>query len=638
MKSIINWMGNKKEIVDDIISHFPKTINNYYEPFIGSGIILIALLERILKKEIKLSGKIYCSDINTALIHMFLNIQSQCEAVISHIIEFQSLFNGNFPAYKKGSENNKFGIEHKKGVFFQFRDEYNKSSRMAVRDSALFIVILNTSFRGCYKESKNGMLNITCQSDRICKIDIDNIRYISGLIKDVVFTVSNYNSIQPENKDDFIYLDPPYVKVNNNSFTQYNQNNWVDIEFFNYCKKLNCSFIMSNNDCDEITLNFSGETYKKINLCCNKTANHKVRNEILITRTVSELITAEDLFFECIKLHSLKGVRDKLEINLSTINRWIKNKAVPEQYIFDLHRILNRPIDYSKYESSLKDQFFTPIDLAKKCFSIVKEKIEGVDNYTFIEPSVGSGNFLLLLPEGSIGLDIENNCSGTIVCDYLNWFPSDTKKYIVIGNPPFGLRGHTALKFINHSCEFAEYVCFILPKIFDSDGKGNITNRIKKYKLIYTENISDKFITVDSKAVFINCVFQIWKRSEVVSSNDPRSMPTAPLRSMPMVVSSDDNIKVYSLSNGPVYRNKKMIDCCDIYLPSSCYGAKNMKLYNSFEELPNKKGYGCVFSKNRDEYIEKAKSIEWSKVAILSTNSAYNLRTSIIQKNLIISN
>ena len=41
--------------------------------------------------------------------------------------------------------------------------------------------------------------------------------------------------------------------------------------------------------------------------------------------------------------------------------------------------------------------------------------------------------------------------------------PEKINKYVVIGNPPFGLRGQLALKFINHSYDFADYVCFILP-------------------------------------------------------------------------------------------------------------------------------------------------------------------------------
>ena len=46
--------------------------------------------------------------------------------------------------------------------------------------------------------------------------------------------------------------------------------------------------------------------------------------------------------------------------------------------------------------------------------------------------------------------------------------------------------------------------------------------------------------------------------------------------------------------------------------------------------MPGKKGYGVVFFKEKDEMISKAKKTDWSSVAFLSTNSAYNLRTSLV--------
>jgi hypothetical protein len=78
-----------------------------------------------------------------------------------------------------------------------------------------------------------------------------------------------------------------------------------------------------------------------------------------------------------------------------------------------------------------------------------------------------------------------------------------------------------------------------------------------------------------------------------------------------------------------------MIDKCDFYLPSTCFGKENMKIYKSFEELPGKKGYGIVFFENKKEMIEKAESIVWSSVSFLSTNSAYNLRTSLIFNKML---
>jgi hypothetical protein len=76
-----------------------------------------------------------------------------------------------------------------------------------------------------------------------------------------------------------------------------------------------------------------------------------------------------------------------------------------------------------------------------------------------------------------------------------------------------------------------------------------------------------------------------------------------------------------------------MLDKCDIYLPSTCFGKENMRLYTSFKELP-KKGYGVVFLKDKERLLAKAKKVDWSAVAFLSTNSMFNLRTSIITATL----
>jgi hypothetical protein len=73
-----------------------------------------------------------------------------------------------------------------------------------------------------------------------------------------------------------------------------------------------------------------------------------------------------------------------------------------------------------------------------------------------------------------------------------------------------------------------------------------------------------------------------------------------------------------------------MLEKCDMYLPSTCFGKEAMRHYASFNELPGRKGYGIVFLKDKEYMIEKGKNIEWSSVSFLSTNSAFNLRTSII--------
>jgi hypothetical protein len=203
----------------------------------------------------------------------------------------------------------------------------------------------------------------------------------------------------------------------------------------------------------------------------------------------------------------------------------------------------------------------------------------------------------------------------------------DTMKFdVVIGNPPFGLRGNLALRFINHSYKFADVVAFILPPLFNSTGKGVPMARVQGYKLAHTENLPlNSFEYPNGEKVDIATIFQVWIK---INTNKIKIEKKKQCKTF---------IKVYSLSDGGTpssTRNKKMLDKCDVYLPSTCF--KGMMAYKSFEELPNKRGYGVVFLKENDKLNDLFfNKIEWQKVAFLSTNSAINLRTDLIENEVI---
>ena len=224
---------------------------------------------------------------------------------------------------------------------------------------------------------------------------------------------------------------------------------------------------------------------------------------------------------EILATHTLKSAAAKLNLAPGTISRWIELDNIPPQYTFDLMRILGKDVNYTNYKSSAKDQFFTPEQVTRKCWTIFNEITKvNPDEYTFIEPSAGDGAFLKVLPQGTIAMDVEPRNERIARQDYLTWTPAqqDNKKYIVFGNPPFGLRGHVALNFINHSHKFADYVCFVLPQLFESDGKGSPRKRVKGYNLIYSEKVSAPFYTPENTNVDVNGVFQIWSKH----TNDPK--------------------------------------------------------------------------------------------------------------------
>ena len=330
-------------------------------------------------------------------------------------------------------------------------------------------------------------------------------------------------------------------------------------------------------------------------------------------------------FLRLSECYPLSAIARKLGLHDNTVARWREGMKVPEHYITDLRRLQNNGASPANEKGS--DQYYTNKDTAKKCCDMLHNTAAqlgvNLSRYHFIEPSAGSGVFYNQLPsKRRIGVDIEPRHTDLIHTDYLAWTPPKGKKYIVVGNPPFGLRGHLALLFLNHSAQFADMAAFILPQMFGSDGKGVPGKRVRGYQLAFSEKLPlDSFHYPDGRNINIATVFQVWTR---INTDKIRRYPPKTCRSY---------MRVYSLSDGGTpssTRNKKMIGHCDVYLPSTCF--KGMCTYNSFDELPNKRGYGIVIHRNKREIKQLLATCDWKKKAFLSTNSALNLRRSIIEQ------
>ena len=342
--------------------------------------------------------------------------------------------------------------------------------------------------------------------------------------------------------------------------------------------------------------------------------------------------TTYELFIELKEKFSIQEIAEILSLHIGTLKRWEEKQDVPKNYYNDLNSLLG-----NKYEAidtyRARDQFYTLPKIANYCFELANKKIVelGVDlfDYVYLEPSAGCCSFYELLPKHNrIGIDIDPKgyyANELIKSDYLKYVQPINKKYIVIGNPPFGLRGNLALRFINHSYEFADFVAFILPPLFDSTGKGVPMKRVKGYKLIYSEKLPlNSYCYPNGENLSIATIFQIWSKFGNYDLSKPKIYDTTSF------------FKVFSMSNGSTpssKRNVKKIGSCDFYLPSTCFSG--MKIYESFDKLPNHRGYGIEIYKNKTKILDIAKKINWEEISFLSTNSALNLRTDLIINALV---
>lgn len=278
MKPPIKWAGGKTQLLEKVFEHFPNIINNYYELFLGGGSVLIRLLDLINCKKIIVKGTINAFDINEVLIGMYKNIQTKPDELIKHLIELKTKYlsitnkNGD-----RDITNETDAIKSKESYFYWIRQKYNKmdmKTKSSPLGSATFIFINKTCFRGLHREGPNGF-NVPFGNYENPDFAIETITKLSNLVKNVNFQVIDFkDGFTKIKKDDFVYLDPPYVPTDDKSFVKYNAQGFNEkehLELFKLTKTTN--FLMSNSNAKNVIDTFNG--YKIYYIDAKRAINSK---------------------------------------------------------------------------------------------------------------------------------------------------------------------------------------------------------------------------------------------------------------------------------------------------------------------------------------------------------------------------
>lgn len=167
---------------------------------------------------------------------------------------------------------------------------------------------------------------------------------------------------------------------------------------------------------------------------------------------------------------------------------------------------------YQSIEMTGVDQFYTKPEVAEQCLKVLNSLIDVDSHDVHLEPSAGKGAFFLRLdPRKRFGVDIDPQCSGVVQMDFLRYCPELGRKYLVVGNPPFGRVSSIAIRFFNKCAEFADCIAFILPRTFK---RVSVQNKLNEhFELLHTEDLPLKPCCFEPK-MSAKCCFQVWIRSE----------------------------------------------------------------------------------------------------------------------------
>jgi DNA adenine methylase len=285
-KPFLKWVGGKTQIINDVMNLFPSTMNNYHEPFLGGGSVLLALLSHRSAGSIKVTGKIFASDINSNLIGLYKNVQSHPEALITEVQKLSYQFihaKGNIVNRQANSLNE--ALSSPESYYFWIRKQFNslsKEERCSVTASAMLLFMNKTCFRGIYREGPHG-INVPFGNYKNPSIlDEEHILKVSRLIQDVEFTNQSFeDALVNIRENDFVYLDPPYAPENETSFVSYTSDGFSldsHMLLFKLCNEMEMkkvNMLMSNSNVTLVKEAFPLEKYSVKTIMCRRAINSK---------------------------------------------------------------------------------------------------------------------------------------------------------------------------------------------------------------------------------------------------------------------------------------------------------------------------------------------------------------------------
>jgi DNA adenine methylase len=234
-KPFLKWAGGKTRLLPVLRTFLARqTFRRYYEPFLGGAALFFDTAPKTS----------VLNDRNPELIFCY-------QVVRDYPAELLSILK---PMPVSETE------------FYRIRS-LNPESLEPVERAARFIYLNKTCYNGLYRVNKKGQFNTPYgRNNQASLADEDNLHRASRMLRNARLMSEDYSSVVKEaEKDDFVYLDPPYLPVGKYSdFKRYTKETFFEndhrklADAFRELSDKGCLVLLSNSFHEKIANLYSG--------------------------------------------------------------------------------------------------------------------------------------------------------------------------------------------------------------------------------------------------------------------------------------------------------------------------------------------------------------------------------------------
>lgn len=247
-RSPLFYTGDKYKLILEIKKYFPNGIHRFIEPFVGGGSVFM-----------NVEAESFCLndiDENIIALHKYLSSFKNADALFavlfSKIEKYSfscSLKNDVIPKELKEKYVKTYFARYNKNAYLKLRDDFNAQTK---KDFADLYLLLIYGFNHMLRFNQYGVFNLPVGNVDFNKNVYDALsNYINLANKKKIdwFNLDYKNFLNKINfqKDDFVYLDPPYLITSSEYNKLWNQKN--DDELFALLDEFNSrkiKFALSN--------------------------------------------------------------------------------------------------------------------------------------------------------------------------------------------------------------------------------------------------------------------------------------------------------------------------------------------------------------------------------------------------------